>query len=286
MITQFGKRFLTSFIAGNASFSNKDLAVGISNGTEYPLSNTNSRLGFEFYRMPVEFGGIDINTSVNPNTYTVIYSATLPSDLAGKINEVGIFPGTRSSINNYDSKFITDFELPFDWSPTPDIDQSNYRVGNSSLVFESNGATQQEYKSTIETLDISGYSNFDTISFSFKALDANLSEIKLRLYSSTSNYLEMVFDSHSIGNNIVEKDISSFITVGSPDKANITEIGFVIVPTSSATSVVMDGLRINDEDTFDPSYGLVSRKVLSSEVEKVSGKELIIEYKMDLSFGG
>ena len=286
MITQFGKRFLTNFIAGNASFAAKDLAIGIANGSEYSSSNTNSRLGFEFYRMPVEFGGINIDTSVNPNTYTVIYSATLPSDLAGKINEVGIFPGTRSSINNYDSKFITDFELPFDWSPTPDIDQVNYRVGNSSLIFESNGTAEQEYKSTIETLDISGYSNFDTISFSFKALDTNLSEIKLRLYSSSANYLEMVFDSYSSGNNIIDKSISEFITVGSPDKANITQIGFVVVPTSSATSVVMDGLRINDEDTFDPSYGLISRRVLSSEVEKVAGKELIIEYKMDLSFGG
>lgn len=286
MITQFGKRFLTNFVAGNASFATKDLAVGIANNSEYSLSNTNSRLGFEFYRMPVEFGGINIDTSVSPNTYTVIYSATLPSDLAGKINEIGIFPGTRSSINNYDSKFITDFELPFDWSPTPDIDQSNYRVGNSSLVFESNGAADQEYISTIETLDISGYSNFDTISFSFKALDSNLSEIKLRLYSSASNYVEMIFDSYSAGNNIVEKTLSEFVTVGSPDKANITQIGIVISPTSSATSVVVDGLRINDEDTFDPAYGLISRKVLPSEVEKVSGKELIIEYKMDLSFGG
>lgn len=286
MITQFGKRFLTSLIAGSSSFVKKDMAVGISSELEYPVSNTNSRLGFEFYRLPVEFGGVDIDTSVNPTTYTVIYSATLPADLAGKINEVGIFPGTRSSINNYDSKFITDFELPFDWSPTPDIDQTNYRVGDSSLVFESDGAAEQEYKSTIETLDISGYSNFDTISFSFKALDSNLSEIKLRLYSSSSNYLEMVFDSYSSGNNIIDKAISEFVTVGSPDKANITEIGFVIVPTSSTTSVVMDGLRINDEDTFDPSYGLISRKVLPSEIEKVSGKELIIEYKLDLSFGG
>lgn len=286
MITQFGKRFLTNFIAGNTSFAKKDMAIGISNETEYASSNTNSRLGFEFYRLPVEFGGVDVDTTVTPNTYTVIYSATLPADLAGKINEIGIFPGTRSSINNYDSKFITDFELPFDWSPTPNIDQTNYRVGNSSLIFESDGAAEQEYKSTIETLDVSGYSNFDTLSFSFIQLDENLSEIKIRLYSSSTDYLEMVFNQGSLGNNILEKGLSNFVTVGSPDKANITEIGIVIVPSIAPTSVVMDGLRINDEDTFDPLYGLISRKVLSTEIEKVSGKELIIEYKLDLSFGG
>lgn len=285
MITQFGKRFLTNFIAGNVSFANKDLAIGISNGTEYASANTNSRLGFEFYRLPVEFGGININTSVTPSTYSAIYSTTLPADLAGKINEIGIFPSTRSSINNYDSKFITDFELPFDWTPTPDIDQSNYRVGNSSLVFESNGGAEQEYKSTIETLDLSGYSNFDTFSLSFIQLDENLSEIKLRFYSSDTDYLEIVFASGNLGNNILEKELASLTTTGTPDRSNINQLGVVIVPSISPTSVVMDGIRINDEDTFDPTYGLISRKVLDTEVEKVAGKELIIEYKLDLSFG-
>lgn len=286
MITQFGKRFLTNFIAGNVSFSTKDLAIGIANETEYPSSNTNSRLGFEFYRLPVEFGGISIDTSVEPNTYTAIYSATLPSDLAGKFNEIGIFPGSRSSINNYDSKFITDFELPFDWSPTPEIDQNNYRVGNSSLVFESNGLLEQEYKSTIETLDISGYSNFDTLSLSFIQNDENLSEIKIRFYSSEFDYVEIVYGNGQLGNNILEKQLASLTTYGTPDKSNITQLGIVIVPNTSASSVILDGLRINDEDTFDPTYGLISRKVLTSEVEKVAGKELTIEYKLDLSFGG
>jgi len=286
MITQFGKRFLTNFIAGNVSFANKDLAIGIADDLEYLSANTNSRLGFEFYRLPVEFGGINIDTSVVPNTYSVIYSATLPADLSGKINEIGIFPSTRSSINNYDSKFITDFELPFDWTPTPNIDQINYRVGNSSLTFQSNGAEEQEYKSTIETLDLSGYSNFDTFSISFIQLDENLGEIKLRFYSSNTDYLEVAFGSGSLGNNIFEKELANLITVGSPDKSNINQIGLVIVPSVAPTSVVMDGIRINDEDTFDPTYGLISRKVLDTEVEKVSGKELIIEYKLDLSFGG
>lgn len=286
MITQFGKRFLTGVISGNTIFNKKDLAIGIANEVEYSASSTNSRLGFEFYRLPVEFGAVDVNTTSSPNTYTAIYSATLPADLAGKINEIGIFPGTRSSINSYDSKFITDFELPFDWTPTPDIDQDNYRVGDSSLIFTSDGGSEKEYKSSIETLDISGYSNFDTLSLSFIQEDENLSEIKVRFYSSSVDYLEVVFGSGSTGNNILEKDLGNLVTFGSPDKANITELGIVIVPSVAPTSVIMDGLRINDEDTFDPAYGLIARKVLDSEIEKVSGKELIIEYKLELSFGG
>ena len=44
MITKFGKRFLANFIAGNSSFSSKEMALGIATGTEYALANTNSRL--------------------------------------------------------------------------------------------------------------------------------------------------------------------------------------------------------------------------------------------------
>ena len=92
MITKFGKRFLTSYIAGTASLDSKEMALGIATGStlEYPLSDTNSRLGFEFYRVPIRQGGIDIDASVSPVRYTVIFSATLPTNISGKINEIGI----------------------------------------------------------------------------------------------------------------------------------------------------------------------------------------------------
>ena len=69
------------------------MALGIATNLEYPLADTNSRLGFEFYRVPITTGGINIDASSSPTTYTVIYSATLPTDIAGKINEIGIYSG-------------------------------------------------------------------------------------------------------------------------------------------------------------------------------------------------
>jgi hypothetical protein len=241
MITKFGKRFLTDFVAGNVSFANKDLAIGIANSIEYPLSTSNSRLGFEFYRLPIKFGGIDIDTSVSPAKYTAIFSATLPPNMSGKINELGIYPSNRTSKNNYDSRFISDFELPYDWSDTPNLDQTNYRVGDSSLTFISNGASSKEYKSTI-----SGFEQ---------------------------------------GYNIQSINLSEMTTFGSPDKANINTLGITVVPSESQSSVSLDGLRINDEDTFDPSYGLIARSILDSEIEKVFGREMFIEFKLDVAFG-
>jgi len=285
MITKFGKRFLTNFIAGNSSFANKEIAIGISNNAEYALSDTNSRLGFEFYRVPARVGGVDIDASVTPTKYTVIYSAVIPTNVAGKINEMGIYPGTRTSKNYFDSKFITDFESPFDWTPTPDIDQSSFRIGDSSLIFKSNGAAEQEYVLPLVGFDLSGYSALDTICFSYKVNNALLSEIKVRFYSSDNSYYQVIFDQNSVGNNIKEKNISDLVAVNSPNINSINKLGIVIVPTTGEASVSVDGLRINDEDTFDPEYGLIARSILPTEITKVLGREAQIEFKLDLSFG-
>jgi len=161
MITKFGKRFLANFVAGNSSFSSKEMALGIATELEYPLADTNSRLGFEFYRVPIRQGGIDIDSSVDPVKYTVIYSATIPTNIAGKINEIGIYSGQSYSRNLYDSKFISNFELPYQWTPEPDLDQSDYRIGDSSLIFTSDSTSPREYTYDLGSIDISGYNPSD-----------------------------------------------------------------------------------------------------------------------------
>ena len=39
----------------------REMALGIATETEYPLLDTNSRLGFEFYRVPIRQGGIAVD---------------------------------------------------------------------------------------------------------------------------------------------------------------------------------------------------------------------------------
>ena len=75
------------------------------------------------------------------------------------------------------------------------------------------------------------------------------------------------------------------IPTGSPNKSEINKLGIVIIPTSSQSSISADCLRINDEDTFDPKYGLVARSILDEEIEKILGRELFIEFKLDVAFG-
>jgi hypothetical protein len=274
---------------------NKDIAIGIDLSAE---SENDTRLGFEFYRVPVSFGTVDIQTSSGNSTYSVIFKATIPQDVEGHINEIGIYPSTRSSINNFDSKFITDFGTYTDWTDSDgfkaDYLTNNVRIGNNILIMQSNGDAANEYQYDIGSLDLSGYSINDTIKLAYLKQDENLSSIKIRFYSSSTQYFETtITPSAGTGNKLTAdipmSDVFNGATSVSPDKSGINKIGIIITPSGSETTYVgFDGLRINDEDTFDPIFGLISRSrvVTNTSVSGTSGQSTItVESTKDLFIG-
>jgi len=200
MITKFGKRFLTNLIAGNTKSLNKDIAIGIDL-TEATENDT--RLGFEFYRVPALFGSTEIQTVDNVSTYSVIFKASIPQDVEGEINEIGLYPSDRSSINKF--------------------------------------------------------------------------------YSSSTEYFEYeITPPAGTGDQITEDISMSLIYAGAtnpaPDKSLINKIGITITPSGTDTTYVgFDGLRINDEDTFDPFFGLISRSVVinTTTISGSSGENTI-----------
>ena len=175
--------------------------------------------------------------------------------------------------------------MPYKWSPEPALDQTDYRIGDSSLIFTSNAALPKEYTYDLGAMDVSGYNPSDTLSFSYKVKDANLSSLKVKLYSSDTDYLQFTFTGHSVGYNIKNLNMSTGVSTGTFNPQSVVKLGIVVTPTTAQTSVSMDGLRINDEDTFDPAYGLIARSILDSTMIKVIGREASIEFKLDLSFG-
>lgn len=298
MITKFGKRFLTKYIAGNADFSSKILSVGIANNSEYAESDTNSRLGFEIYTVPVTFGSIDIQTENNTSTYYVIYKATLPQDISGVINEIGLYMGSKSSGNKYDSKFLSSFEDDLKW-----IDSSGFspiyvesstqlpsRIGNSLLKWNFVSPytnTSREFFQSISETDLSGYSPKDSVTLAFNREDTNSSKIRIKFYTTDNDYYYIDTPTLSgTGNKILELPFSDITAVGTPSLYSILKIGIEVFRTSTSSDAVIyfDGLRINDEDTFDPNFGLISRSVLSTSLEKTSGRQVDIEYKINLGF--
>lgn len=301
LITKFGKRFITNIVAGNLNFNKQDLAVGIADGTDYALADTNSRLGFEFYRVPVSFGSIDIQTS--PSAYYAVYKATIPQNVSGIIKEVGLYPGTRISVNNFDSKFLSDFELNYKWydkdnsllNPLIDTaaaDSSLPRIGSYLLRHEfisgDTTSTTREFKYNTGSLDISGYSVNDTVTLAYNRANSNSSQIKIKFYSSNGDYFYGTISPSGTGNKISTISMGTVFTnqIGTPDASEISSIGIEVTRTSaaSAATIYLDGLRINDEDTFDPAFGMISRSVLATPLTKIAGRPVDVEYKLTLGF--
>jgi hypothetical protein len=145
------------------------------------------------------------------------------------------------------------------------------------------------YTQNINPIDFSGYSVNDSITFAYNKPEADVLSIKIRFYSEATKYYEVTITPQTgLGYKIVPDILMSTVFAGavnSPDKTNINKIGIVITPTSSnVTSIGADGLRINDEDTFDPIFGIISRSTLATPLVKIKGRPIDVEYILDLDF--
>ncbi len=302
MITRFGKRFLTNYLAGNADFGQKELAFGIGSTA---ASEDNTRLNFEFYRVPVTIGSIDItNTGTEQSpvyVYKAVYQATIPQDIAGVVSEIALYPASRTSRNNFDSNFITQFDNNLLWTdsdgfnPLLQLNTSQLvsKIGENMVYVQTPASTAKEYTTPLGSLDLSGYSVNDSIAIAYKKADNNVSRIRLKFYSSTTQYCFVDFTPDALGStpdkiqSATLNNLFSNTSATPPDFKNIISLGVEVTANSSGTTTVyFDGIRINDEDTFDANYGMISRSVLTGGniVTKTSGRQVDIEYKLQLGF--
>jgi hypothetical protein len=302
MITRFGKRFLTNYLAGNADFGQKELAFGIGSTA---ASEDNTRLNFEFYRVPVTIGSIDItNTGTEQSpvyVYKAVYQATIPQDIAGVVSEIALYPASRTSRNNFDSNFLTQFDNNLLWTdsnnanPQLQLNTSQLvsKIGENMVYVQTPASTAKEYTTPLGSLDLSGYSVNDSIAIAYKKADNNVFRIRLKFYSSTTQYCFVDFTPEAMGGtpdkiqSATLNNLFSNTSATPPDFKNIIKLGLEVTANSSGTTTVyFDGIRINDEDTFDANYGMISRSVLTGGniVTKTSGRQVDIEYKLQLGF--
>lgn len=297
MITKFGKRHLTSYFAGMINSPAKDLAFGIDS-TAAQANGNDTRLGFEFYRVPASFGSIDIQTDGSGNsTYSVVYQATIPQDVSGIIKEIGLYPSIKDSVNNYDSKFIADFENNLMWFKSDDSNpelvatttsEIKPRVGSYFSKVAVSASQSVEFTCSYSGLDLSGYTASDSLSLAYNQENTNLESIVFKFYSSDSSYYLATFTGAA---SVTEPDkiakvLFSTLTPNNvyADLTSIIKIGVVVTAKSSGQAVVyLDALRIDDEDTFNANFGLISRSAVTP-IEKIAGKPVDIEYRINLGF--
>ena len=304
MITKFGKRFLTNYLAGNADFGKKELAFGIGS-TAANVDGNDTRLNFEFYRVPVTIGSIDItNTGTEQSpvyVYKAVYQATIPQDVAGVVSEIALYPASRTSRNNFDSNLITQFENNLLWTDSDgfnpqlqlNTDQLVSKIGENMVYVQVPASSVKEYTTPLASLDLSGYSVNDSIAIAYKKADNNVSKIRLKFYSSDTQFCFVDFTPEALGStpdklqSTTLNNLFSNTSATPPDFKNIIKLGLEVTANSSGvTTVYFDGIRINDEDTFDPNYGMISRSVLTGGniITKTSGRQVDVEYKLQLGF--
>lgn len=293
LLTKFGKRYITQYLAGQSNTNLKDIALGVGS-TAATVNDT--QLGFEFYRSPVTMNSIDIQTSPSTGvtTYGVVYKTTIPVDVAGVINEVGLFPAVSLNSTDYASNSISTFEDNQIWADSTGANPSTTtspfpNIGTYYISISAPTSQSKEYFYNFN-IDVSGYSALDSLTLAYYQSDINLDYVYVRLYDSVNRYYEIRYTGDlSVGykiksltlNNLYDSGYGS----GTPNQSDIVKISVGVKAKSlGASSVLFDGLRINDEDAFRSDYGLISRSVLTTPIVKSLGKQMVIEYRIGLNF--
>lgn len=293
LLTKFGKRYITQYLAGQSNTNLKDIALGVGS-TAATVNDT--QLGFEFYKSPVSMSSIDIQTSplTGVSTYGVVYKTTVPVDVAGIINEVGLFPAVSLSSTDYASNSISTFEDNQSWTDStgafaPTTTNPFPKIGTSYLSIGAAASQTKEYFYNFN-IDVSGYSALDSLTLAYYQSDTNLDYVFVRMYDSSNRYYEIRYAGDlSVGYKVKSLTLnnlySSGFGVGTPDQTSIVKISCgVKAKVAGATAALFDGMRINDEDSFRTDYGLISRSVLSNPITKSLGKQMVVEYRIGLTF--
>ncbi|MFM7985011.1 MAG: hypothetical protein ACKPKO_37400, partial [Candidatus Fonsibacter sp.] len=113
------------------------------------------------------------------------------------------------------------------------------------------------------------------LTLAYNRANTNSSQIRIKFYSSSTDYFYGDIAPSGTGDKISTVSMSDVFNnqSGTPDSSEISIIGIEVTRTSaaSAATIYLDGLRINDQDTFDPTFGLISRSSLASPITKVAG---------------
>jgi hypothetical protein len=293
LLTKFGKRYLTQYLAGQSTSSLKDIALGVGS-TAATVNDT--QLGFEFYKSAVSMNSIDIQTSSSTgiSTYGVVHKTTIPVDVAGVINEIGLFPNVILGSTDYASNSISTFENNQNWTDSagayPSTTTTPFpKIGTSYISIGASASQSKEYFNNF-SIDVSGYSALDSLTLAYYQSDTNLDYVFVRMYDSNNNYYEIRYAGDlSVGYKIKSLTLnnlySSGFGVGTPDQTSIVKVSCgVKAKSSGATVALFDGIRINDEDSFRTDYGMISRSVLANPITKSLGKQMVIEYRIGLTF--
>lgn len=259
IITDKGHGGLLKYVARKT----RNWAGAISLGIGDTSAQASDRfLDFEVNRQSIETSEVDITNNI------IRFKSTFPQSLMMNIREYGLHTLVENTEADGESRMIASFDPDregFDGNTTT----NNVRVGTSALLLN-NGENFQYDDFQI---------NLDKYQSSDKFIIAGMGQgdVEIRFKRNSSNYFSITKSIPS-SYSIVEMLKSSFTETGNVDWEDIRQIEFLC----NSGSVMLDAFSVRDTDEYD-EYFMVSRAVESNPIDKPMGRELSVEYEVELT---
>lgn len=258
MITTAGRLHIKKYLAEIVPHIAQSIALGI--GTS-PESVEQTTLDFEVIRADIT------NISYDFTTDRIIYKATIPPSFVGTIYEAALFSQSSNTLaQGFGSTMITAFDTGELWTGSF---ATGTRYGADGLSLTP--AASSTVTNTLSGLsrDFSGYSDNDQFSFAFNVGNANTSTLSFMFMTDSSNYYTFALGAQTAGYKITKVNKSTATVTGTPTWEFITQIQVTATSGSGgASSILLDAIRIEDVDTINPEYAMVSRELLTTPFVK------------------
>lgn len=282
MITTNGKLHIKRYMAGFVPAVAASIAYGIG-GKANAVGDT--RLHFEAGRVDVAVTSLDLINN------KVIYKAALPPDFSGIIYELAIFNTSADTVaGEFGSRLVSTFDSESEtWADpstgaAPTYNSANSRIGGDSIRHTPALSTSESDVLNQLSLDLSGYSGNDLFIFAYNVGNANTSNVKFRFSTDVSNYYEFSLGVQTAGYRVTEVAKSTAVATGTPSWDDINSIQVTTTSgAGGASQVDYDGIRIEDVDTINPDYVMVSRELQGAPFTKVKGKVQEFEFALSIN---
>lgn len=277
LITTEGKRLILRYLAGQAPSLGAAIGVGIS---EKPAEESDVMLGFEIDRVAVSLKNADYMNDV------VLFKGTIEQDADYKIYEAGLWSSDFNNLSGeFDSRLLTTFDLDIEEWTNAVADTTANRTSVDAVRVDALANETTECRLDVE-MDLSGYSANDTFYLAFSKPDNNVESLRMVFEDPISGGSVSLLKNIDIlpeGFNILEFRKGDFAASGTINWNNITRFGVDVTAGSSNGYVILDGIRIEDVDTPNQDFVLVSHTVLSSPLVKTGIAPMDIEYALDFN---
>jgi hypothetical protein len=285
VVTTLGKKAIADHLAGIIPDWAGSIAVGVGSTT---ATSSDKRLVFETTRSSVSSKVVSYGGGT-AGAHRIIVKATLDPEIAGTFSEMGVFSLDRNdSLGNYSSTMISFCDSTetwqqyngSDWIANPNSpDTTNEKNGIDAVALTSAGSAVRYRLSGLD-INLAEYASTDLFLFAAKVNAGSLTTMVVRFNTDDSNYYTYTTPTFATGTyGVVSYAKSNWTAVGSPSWGNITSIEFTV--TGTGLTLMLDGIRIEEVESANPDYVLVSRSVLGAPIVKSSGSLLEVEYYLD-----